>query len=161
LKSIPQKLFRKNIQEKGEIPVYSSKIDNNGIIGYSNIEMFNATKENPLITFGDHTKIFYLRTQPFAVLDNVKVLELKGEYKNKIDIEYVLFLWHSKIEDNGYSRYWKYAKLIEIPIPINSKGEFDLLTQKEIAEKYRKIEQIKKSISEELDKIAKIEIDFD
>ena len=33
--------------------------------------------------------------------------------------------------------------------------------QKEIAEKYRKIEQIKKSISTELDKIANIEIDYE
>ena len=35
------------------------------------------------------------------------------------------------------------------------------ITQKEIAEKYRKIEQIKKSISAELDKIANIEIDYE
>jgi hypothetical protein len=52
-------------------------------------------------------------------------------------------------------------KPIEILIPINSKGEFDLEAQKEIAEKYRKIEQIKKSISAELDKIANIEIDYE
>ena len=50
---------------------------------------------------------------------------------------------------------------LSIPIPINSKGEFDLEAQKEIAEKYRKIEQIKKSISAELDKIANIEIDYE
>jgi type I restriction enzyme M protein len=52
-------------------------------------------------------------------------------------------------------------KPIEIPIPINKKGEFDLKAQQEIAEKYRKIEQIKKNISEELDKIANIEIDYE
>jgi fructose-1,6-bisphosphatase len=38
--------------------------------------------------------------------------------------------------------------------------DFDLEYKQQIAEKYRKIEQIKKSISEELDKIANIEIDY-
>ena len=52
-------------------------------------------------------------------------------------------------------------KNLSILIPINTKGEFDLEAQKEIAEKYRKIEQIKKSISAELDKIANIEIDYE
>ena len=47
--------------------------------------------------------------------------------------------------------------MIDNPI----KGEFDLEAQKEIAEKYRKIEQIKKNISAELDKIANIEIDYE
>jgi len=32
--------------------------------------------------------------------------------------------------------------------------------QQQVAEKYRKIEQIKESISEELDKIIKTEIDY-
>ena len=50
---------------------------------------------------------------------------------------------------------------ILLKIPVNTKGEFDLEAQKEIAEKYRKIEQIKKSISAELDKIANIEIDYE
>ncbi len=53
------------------------------------------------------------------------------------------------------------VKGIEIPIPINSKGEPDLEAQQQISEKYRKIGQIKKSISQELDKIANIEIDYE
>jgi hypothetical protein len=50
---------------------------------------------------------------------------------------------------------------IEINMPILSNEEFDLSTQQQIAEKHRKIEQIKKSISEELDKISKIEIELE
>ena len=49
---------------------------------------------------------------------------------------------------------------ISIKIPITKKGEFDIEKQKKLAEKYRKIEQIKKSISEELDKISDTEIDY-
>jgi hypothetical protein len=39
-------------------------------------------------------------------------------------------------------------------------GDFDLVAQQEISEKYRKIEEIKKMISVELDKIKTTEIDF-
>jgi hypothetical protein len=46
-------------------------------------------------------------------------------------------------------------------ISVNSKGDFDLSAQKEIAGKYRKIEQIKKSIFEELNKISTIGINFE
>ena len=154
------KLFKKDIQSKGCIPVFSSRVENEGVIGYSNIELFNATLEKPLITFGDHTKVFNIRTQPFAVLDNVKVLELKNEYKNKIDLEYVIFSWQSKIEEIGYSRYWRYAKTIEISIPVTSERDFDISTQKEIAEKYRSIEHVKKNIVVELDKIINKEIEI-
>lgn len=159
--SIPKKIFKKDIQEKGNIPVYSSQIENKGIVGYSNIEMFLATENKPLITFGDHTRVFYIRKKPFAILDNVKVLKIKTEYENIVDLEFLIYTWREKIENIGYSRYWKYAKEINISIPINSKGEFDLEKQKEIAEKYRKVEEIKKAISAELEKISKIEMDYE
>ncbi len=50
---------------------------------------------------------------------------------------------------------------IEIPIPILSNGDFDLVAQQEIGEKYRKIEEIKKMISIELEKIKTNEVDFE
>lgn len=40
-------------------------------------------------------------------------------------------------------------------------GGFDISKQKELAEKFERLEDIKKSISDELDKISNTEIDFD
>ena len=51
-------------------------------------------------------------------------------------------------------------KDIKIVIPIDKNGNYDLDEQKEIAEKYKKIEGIKNSINFELDRISEIEIDF-
>ena len=122
--------------------------------------MFEASEENPIITFGDHTRIFYKRTNIFSVLDNVKVLRLKPEYKD-IDIDFIIYNWEPKIQNLGYSRHWKEAKNLSVQIPINKKGKFDIEAQKLIADKYQKIENIKKYILAELDRIPKTEIDFE
>ena len=51
-------------------------------------------------------------------------------------------------------------KDIEIKIPITSKGKFDLEKQREIAEKYKQIEEIKKNVKAELEKIETIKVDI-
>jgi fructose-1,6-bisphosphatase len=61
----------------------------------------------------------------------------------------------------GYARHWKEAKNVDIFIPIDKNGKFDLLAQKEISNKYYKISQVKKSISEELEKIIELEISYE
>ncbi len=43
-------------------------------------------------------------------------------------------------------------KEVQIKIPINEKGEFDLNMQREIAEKYNKIEQIKEKLNKSYEK---------
>ena len=49
---------------------------------------------------------------------------------------------------------------ISIKIPIDKKGEFDLGKQKEIAGKYKLIEQVKNEIKKELDKVIDTSIEF-
>ena len=158
--SIPQKISKKDITEIGKVPVFSSQTTNEGLVGFTDKYMFEASKEKKLITFGDHTRIFFTREKNFSVLDNVKVLKLKEKYRNLISIEYVIFNWKNKIPSLGYSRHWKEAKNIKINIPIDKNGEFNLETQKEIANKYQKIENIKSAINFELDKISQIKIDL-
>ncbi len=147
---------------KGEYVVYSANTKQNGVFGYINsydhdIECLQLT------TNGVYAGTFFYREKhKFSINGDARLLIKK---ENNLDYYYLLnelknvftffkFNWENKptIEK---------IKPIEIPIPINSKGEFDLEAQKEIAEKYRKIEQIKKSISAELDKIATIEIDYE
>lgn len=50
---------------------------------------------------------------------------------------------------------------IEISIPIDKKHNFDIFKQKELAEKFTKFEEIQKSISDQLNKISKIEMNFE
>ena len=51
-------------------------------------------------------------------------------------------------------------KEIKILIPIDKTENFDLRAQKEIAEKYKRIESIKSAINSELDKISETNIDL-
>ncbi|MCC8369993.1 MAG: restriction endonuclease subunit S [Rickettsia endosymbiont of Stiretrus anchorago] len=155
-----KKIQKKDLKDKYTVPTYSSQTTEYGFVGYAKDIMFNASSQTPLVTFGDHTRKFFIRNENFACLDNVKVLKLKQEYIGKIDIEYISFVWENLIPNLGYSRHWKVAKNIEIKIPITQTGEFDLQKQKEIAEKYRKIEEIKKNIKTELEKIENIKVDI-
>jgi len=104
----------------------------------------------------------------FYLNQRIAKFSMKPNFADRLNEQFVQTMMNTiedKIQKMGFSANNNLrindVKNIEIPIPINSKGEFDLPTQREIAEKYRKIEQIKKSISEELDKIASIEIKFD
>ena len=50
---------------------------------------------------------------------------------------------------------------IVLKLPIDKKGFFDKESQKEISDRYLKINNIKSMISKEIDKILNIEIDFE
>ena len=50
---------------------------------------------------------------------------------------------------------------LNIPIPINNSGTFDIKAQKEITKKINRIEDIKKITSQELEKIEEIKIDYE
>ena len=84
-----------------------------------------------------------------------------------------IFLWYMSIilinnvlpfyavGTNEYKRLGvEIIKDITIKIPVLDNGEFDIKKQIEIAEKYRKIEEIKANIKNELDKISNVKIDF-
>ena len=147
---------------KGEFVVYSANTKQNGVFGY--IDSYDYDVEClQLTTNGVYAGTFFYREKhKFSLNGDARLLIKKYE-----NLDYYYLLNELKNIFSFYKFNWENKptvekiKPIEIPIPINSKGEFDLEAQKEIAEKYRKIEQIKKNISTELDKIANIEIDYE
>ena len=148
-------------QNKGEYPVYSGQLENEGIFGYINYYKYDETLLT-WVTYGNSGRIKKV-TGKFNIGRNNCGLRPKSY---KIDLDYIMYIVEPIFVENVKGEKQKslpqsIVKNLSIPIPINTKGEFDLEAQKEIAEKYRKIEQIKKSISAELDKIANIEIDYE
>lgn len=96
--------------------------------GYTN-EKENIYNNIPFLIFGDHTRIIkYIETPSFIGADGVKVLNIKEDQKEKIELRYLYYyLLYSNIPNNGYSRHFKYLKhLLYIIPPIN--------TQKQIVE---------------------------
>lgn len=152
------------IKNGGNFPLYSSQTTNDGIIG--NINVFDYDCEAiTWTTDGIHAGTVFLRNGKFSMTTHCGALILKSKVKN-ISLDYIYFYLKNYLKQFAVGEQNKritttIIKPIDISIPINSKGEFDISVQQQIAEKYRQIEQIKKSISQELDKISSIEIDFD
>lgn len=152
------------VKNKGEYPLYSSQTTNDGIIGNINTFDYDCNAIT-WTTDGVHAGTVFLRDGKFSMTTHCGLLVLKSDIKGVL-LDYVYSYLKNNLKLFAVGEQNKRVtssiiKPIEIPIPISSEGDFDLSAQKEIADKYRKIEQIKKSISEELDKIAKIEIDFE
>ncbi len=159
---ISGKYTKKDIDKnKGNIPVYSSQSSNDGIIGYANSSMFkDCSEKNTYITFGDHTRATFIRTKPFSVSDNIKVLKLKKEFLGKIDEEYIIRKWISNMSNLGYSRHWKIAKKLKFDIPVNKSNEFDINKQKEISKFLITIEEIKNNVIRKIDEIIDSDIEI-
>lgn len=122
-----KKLSNAHISDLGEIPVYSSTTENNGIAGY--------TEEKPdyivnvgtpfYIIFGDHTKSMYIATSDFCVMDNVKVLIPK--VYNKYALQFIFTILGKAIPNLGYARHWNITQKTIIKLPVTQSGKPDWL----------------------------------
>lgn len=147
---------------KGDFVVYSANTKQNGVFGY--IDTYDYDVECiQLTTNGVYAgTLFYREKHKFSINGDARILIKKDD---KLDYRYLLYALRKAFFHYHFN--WENKptiekiKPIEISIPINSKGEFDLEKQKEIAEKYRKMENIKRSISEELEKISGVEMDYE
>ncbi|MFH2013951.1 MAG: N-6 DNA methylase [Patescibacteria group bacterium] len=100
----------------------------------------------------------------FTTNDHHRPLIVKKEHNRKLDLDYL----RKTVEDVLMSQGFKWSKTaskekvakLSIKIPTNKNGDFDIESQKQIAEKYKKIEEIKSAINAELDKIAETEVDI-
>jgi len=157
-------------KNKGDIPVYSSSKVEDSVLGFINEEYLinnNLILSNtPAILVnldGSVGHCFIRKDKKYSFIDVVASIMPKNR---NIDLNFLLYELRKEIlkTDATYQTKLYFNKIsnynITIKIPINIEGKFDLFTQQQIAEKYRKIEQIKKNILEEFDKISNIEIDF-
>ncbi|MCK5475160.1 MAG: N-6 DNA methylase [Candidatus Pacebacteria bacterium] len=158
------KYTNKYIQSySGEYPLYSSQTVNDGTIGKINSFDF----DNKCITWttdGIHAGTVFLRNGRFSMTTHCGVLILKNDTEN-ISLDFV----YSFLKENlkQYARGEQNKRItvniireIKVLFPVDKVGDFDLEMQEEIAEKYKKIENIKLAINLELDKISEIEIDL-
>jgi hypothetical protein len=153
---------------KGEFPIYSA----NNTKPFSFINHFDFNGE--YLTYSKNGCAGYISIikGKFSINGDRCVIKINTNYKNDIDILYLkyylepIFRFNKKgrIGDLGKNEFTKLnsnmiKKLnIQVPIPITSDGTFDLEKQKEIANKYRQIDEIKKGLLEKIQKIVSIKI---
>lgn len=119
------KLSNKDLNDNGNIPVYSSSTINNGCFGYTEKEPnYIVDKKRPMyLIFGDHTKSMFIIKESFSIMDNVKVFIPK--IFNEYCIRFITTVWQKNIPNIGYARHWTIAKNTPILLPVDSKGEPD------------------------------------
>lgn len=159
---ISKKDLEKN---KGEYPVYSSNTLNNGIFGY--LKTFDFDCEGlTWTTDGINAGTIFYRNGKFSITNVCGLMTLKPEFQNKnISLLYLQKILDFKKIATGSDNKKVMTNVIrnaniQIKIPADFNGNFDLNAQMQIAEKYKKIENIKNAINNELNKIAGIKIDL-
>ena len=118
------------------------------ISGYFDDDAYLYHINNPIVVFGDHTRVLKYIDFDFVVgADGVKIL-IPKEFLNAKLLYYYL-LWY-KIPNLGYSRHYKLLKEIDIPIP-------PLSEQQSIVAELDKINELislKKAQLSDLDSLA-------
>lgn len=152
---------------KGEIPVYSASKDEE-LVGYGYVlDNLEGIKyfENCLTwnIDGSIGKAHY-RKGRFALSEKVIPLIIKQQFRETINIDYLKYQIEieAQKEDFNYSNKAGKGKLnkLEINIPVDTLGKFDLQTQKEIADLYKSIESIQKEMVATLGSISGLSIDI-
>lgn len=114
-----KRLKKEDIFDSGDIPVIDQ--GQKPIAGYTNDTDALCNVELPAVIFGDHTRAFKYVDFPFAVgADGVKVLRPR----NGDDEKFLFYQCLSTdIEDNGYSRHFKFLKKKSFFIPEDKKEQ--------------------------------------
>ena len=123
-----KKLSKQNLSQKGNIPVYSSDSNNNGITGYTDLtpDYIVDTMYPLYVVFGDHTRTLNIADKSFCVMDNVKVLIPK--YTNIQGLLYIFAVWKKGIPNLGYARHWSVASKVNLSLPtINNEIAFSYM----------------------------------
>jgi len=166
-KRITKETIDKN---KGNIPVYSSSKNKNSVLGFIDETYL---KKNNLILFSEPSILvnldgsvgycFIREDKKYSFID--VVASIKSKDKN-IDLNFLLYELRKEILKTGatYQTKLYFNKMatynITIKIPINSKGEFDLDAQKEIAEKYKFIDRMKEDLKNQMNNLLNIQIEI-
>lgn len=89
------------VEKSGAIPIFDQSRDE--FLGFHNEEAdFNASTDNPMIIFGDHTCKMQLIVEPFSIAPNV----IPFISQKNIPITYLYFLVNSLVETIEYKRHW-------------------------------------------------------
>ena len=117
------------------------------IAGYTDLDLPEQIEQSQFIVFGDHTRVFkFIDFKFFIGADGVKVLQPKIES----DTKYLYHLLNSLvIENNGYSRHFKFLKRHQILVP-------PLAEQKRIAAILDKADEIRRKREQTIAKLDQL-----
>lgn len=151
---------------KGNIPVYGSTMDEEEVsYGYIKDDVKGIKYFCDCLTINRNGSAGYLffREGRFTINSDVTPLVLFGEYKDCVDLRFVKYaLQPIAIKEFSHVKKAGKARLahIEIKIPINDNGDFDISLQQELALKYQDIEKRKKKLLQKIEYLQEIKVVF-
>lgn len=146
---------------KGAYPAYSANVYNE--FGWVD-ELLLTDFSKPYILWGidgDWMTRFIEKNKPFVPTDHCGFLQCSSD---KIDLKYLSYILFFKGLKLGFSREYRSSIQnmgnVEIFIPINDKGDFDLEKQVEIAKRYEDLENKKSQLIEMLKQIKNTQVNI-
>lgn len=163
IKGLTASFIQKN---KGNVPVYGGRKDETPI-GYIKDNLSNVKYFDNCLAWNREGSVGFVfwHKHRFTTNDHHRPLIVKPQFEKLIDFDFMRYTLEKVLLSQGFE--WsktaskEKVEKFKVTIPILKSGTIDLNTQKEIAAKYLKIDTIKKGILDELDRISKIEIDFE
>lgn len=159
---IGKRVLKKDlINTNGTIPLYSANVLEP--IGYVNKSNLNRFSHDYILwgIDGNFEVNPIIKGSKFATTDHCGTIEIINESINYMYLIYQLNIIKSKY---GFDRTLRpsLTKMEDVMIkfPVNSNGELDLNKQKEIAEKFIKINTCKNFIEENLKEFIELNVDF-
>jgi len=155
-------------KHKGYIPVYSASKSSDEVgYGYVQDNLKGVKYFEDVLTWnidGSVGKAFF-RQGRFTLSEKVIPLILRDEWKGLLDHTYLKYILEKKAIEAGFTFSNKAGKSriknISIEIPVDKEmGQVDLKKQQEIAEEHQRLDQIKKQLSESLEEVFGVAIDF-
>lgn len=158
--------------QKGDIPCVTAQTSNDGIAWYADQEWLKSFTKNgesvlideECVTWskdGYAGRLFY-RNNKFFPNDHCGVLILKDEYKKLINYKWFVYtqqelIMSKSLQSNSQPMlYNEQMSNIEIDIPTNTDGTFNIDIQNKFAEEYEKLNKYVKLINEKIIKLESI-----
>ena len=151
---------------QGNIPVYASSKDEEAVLGHIKDNMSNIKYYENCLSWNRNGSVGYvfIRNHKFTTNEDHRAFIIKQPFHNNLSKEYLKFTIENSLLKGGFSFLNKCGldkiKKVKIPVPVTKDGDFDLIVQKKIAEKYHQINQAKINILKELNKIESTVIDI-
>lgn len=136
---------------KGIYPVYSAKTKGDVVKGY--LDSYDYNIEAIQITRNGNAGVpIYHKKHKFSITEDARIFYKKEIYEDILNLEFLTLVIKNSIESKNFSWSNKAGinklKDLEVCVPLNEDGTFDLEKQNQIVSKYKAIEEMKKSILE-------------
>lgn len=150
-------------QSTGEgAPIYSASVQK--IFGYTTVSNLADFEKDSLIWGIDWVFDWNLipARQEFATTDHCGRLLIKDP---SIDSEYLLWALRSTRSSYGFDRVFRASlgnvkRSVEVPIPVDANGQYDITRQREIASQHRQIEALRRTAFSSLSEVAQARLDL-